>query len=33
VAEKSGGGVTLGDGPGATIVVRLGEPISPTEAR
>jgi len=33
VAEKSGGGVTLGDGPGATIVVRFGEPVSPTEAR
>ena len=33
VAEESGGGVTLGDGPGATIVVRFGEPVSPTEAR
>jgi signal transduction histidine kinase len=33
VAEESGGDVTLGDGPGATIVVRLGEPVSPTEAR
>jgi signal transduction histidine kinase len=32
VAEESGGGVTLGDGPGATIVVRFGEPVSPTEA-
>jgi len=33
VAEESGGGVTLGSGPGATIVVRFGEPVSPTEAR
>ena len=33
VAEESGGGVTLGDSPGATIVVRFGEPVSPTEAR
>jgi len=33
VAEESGGDVTLGDGPGATIVVRFGEPVSPTEAR
>ena len=33
VAETSGGGVTLGDGPGTTIVVHLGEPVSPTEAR
>ena len=33
VAEESGGDVTLGEGPGATIVVRFGEPISPTEAR
>ena len=33
VAEESGGDVTLGDGPGATIVVHLGEPVSPTEAR
>jgi signal transduction histidine kinase len=33
VAEESGGGVTLGDGPGATIVVHFGEPVSPTEAR
>ena len=33
VAEESGGDVTLGEGPGATIVVRLGEPVSPTEAR
>ena len=32
VAEESGGGVTLGGGPGATIVVRFGEPVSPTEA-
>ena len=32
VAEESGGGVTLGDGPGTTIVVRFGEPVSPTEA-
>ena len=31
VAEESGGGVTLGDGPGTTIVVRFGEPVSPTE--
>ena len=31
-AEASGGEVTLGDGPGATIVVRFGEPVSPTEA-
>ena len=33
VAEESGGGVTLGGGPGATIVVRFGEPVSPTETR
>jgi signal transduction histidine kinase len=33
VAEESGGDVTLGDGPGATIVVRFGEPVNPTEAR
>ena len=33
VAETSGGGLTLGDGPGTTIVVHLGEPVSPTEAR
>ena len=33
VAEESGGGVTLGSGPGATIVVRFGEPVSPTETR
>jgi signal transduction histidine kinase len=33
VAENSGGGVTLGSGPGATIVVRFGEPVSPTETR
>ena len=33
VAEESGGGVTLGDSPGTTIVVRFGEPVSPTEAR
>jgi len=33
VAEESGGDVTLGDSPGATIVVRFGEPVSPTEAR
>ncbi len=33
VAEESGGGVTLGDGQGATIVVHFGEPVSPTEAR
>ena len=33
VAEESGGDVTLGDGPGTTIVVRFGEPVSPTEAR
>ena len=33
VAEASGGDVTLGDGPGATIVVRFGEPVNPTEAR
>ena len=31
VAEESGGSITLGDGPGATIVVRFGEPVSPTE--
>ena len=33
VAEESGGDVTLGDSPGTTIVVRFGEPVSPTEAR
>ncbi len=33
VAEESGGDVTLGDSPGATIVVRFGEPVSPTGAR
>ena len=33
VAEKSGGDITLGDGPGTTIVVRFGEPVSPTETR
>jgi signal transduction histidine kinase len=33
VAEESGGDVTLGNGPGTTIVVRFGEPVSPTEAR
>ena len=33
VAEESGGDITLGDGPGTTIVVRFGEPVSPTEAR
>ena len=33
VAEESGGDVALGDSPGTTIVVRFGEPISPTEAR
>jgi len=33
VAEESGGGIMLGDGPGATIVVRFGEPTSPTAAR
>ena len=33
VAEESGGNLTLGDGPGTTIVVRFGEPVSPTEAR
>ncbi len=33
VAEESGGDVTLGDGPGTTIVVRFGEPVSPTETR
>ena len=33
VAEESGGDVTLGVGPGATIVVRFGEPVNPTEAR
>ena len=32
VAEASGGGITVGEGPGATIVVRFGEPVSPTEA-
>ena len=32
VAEASGGDITLGDGPGTTIVVRFGEPVSPTEA-
>ena len=32
VAEASGGGITLGEGAGATIVVRFGEPASPTEA-
>jgi signal transduction histidine kinase len=32
VAEESGGDITLGDGPGTTIVVRFGEPVSPTEA-
>ena len=32
VAEASGGGITLGEGAGATIVVRFGEPVSPTEA-
>jgi signal transduction histidine kinase len=33
VAEESGGAVTLGDSPGTTIVVRFGEPVSPTKAR
>ena len=33
VAEKSGGEVTVGDGPGATIVIRFGEPASPAESR
>ena len=33
VAEESGGDITLGDGPGTTIVVRFGEPVSPTETR
>ena len=33
VAEKSGGEVTVGDGPGATIVIRFGEPTSPAESR
>ena len=33
VAEESGGDITLGDGPGTTIVVRFGEPVSPTESR
>ncbi|MBI03216.1 MAG: hypothetical protein CL468_04200 [Acidimicrobiaceae bacterium] len=33
VAEESGGDVTLGNGPGATIVVRFGEPVNPTEVR
>jgi len=32
VAEASGGGITVGEGAGATIVVRFGEPVSPTEA-
>ena len=32
VAEASGGGVTVGESAGATIVVRFGEPVSPTEA-
>jgi len=33
VAEQSGGGVTVGDGDGATIVVGFGEPTNPTESR
>ncbi len=33
LAEQSGGEVAVGDSPGATIVVRFGEPVSPTEAR
>jgi signal transduction histidine kinase len=33
VAEKSGGEVTVGDGRGATIVIRFGEPPNPTEPR
>jgi signal transduction histidine kinase len=32
LAEQSGGEVTVGEGEGATIVVRFGEPVSPTEA-
>ena len=32
LAEQSGGEVTVGEGDGATIVVRFGEPVSPTEA-
>ena len=32
VAEASGGGITVGEGAGATIVVRFGEPVSPTKA-
>ena len=32
VAEASGGGVTVGESAGATIVVRFGQPVSPTQA-
>jgi signal transduction histidine kinase len=32
LAEQSGGEVTVAEGDGATIVVRFGEPVSPTEA-
>ena len=32
LAEQSGGEVTVGEGDGATIVARFGEPVSPTEA-
>ena len=32
VAEASGGRVTVGESAGATIVVRFGQPVSPTEA-
>ena len=32
VAEASGGGVTVGESAGATIVVRFGQPVNPTKA-